>query len=139
MQPWFRKAPRWAWVLQEEEHLPVMSRSLISIRPRRQIPARAGPEHITGCPPALPPSCSRLGDQRDRTRLQPSCLLPAQAGCPIGLSVASSSTHGGRWAWGSSGRRAGRHWLGLPAVGTQAGSCSAPPSQPTSRCRTPLS
>lgn len=61
MQPRLRKAPRWAWVLQDEEHLPVMSRSLISIRPRRQIPATAGPEHVKACPPALQPSHRGLG------------------------------------------------------------------------------
>lgn len=51
MQPRLRKAPRCAWLPQDEEHLPVMSRSLISMRPRRQIPAGAGAEPITGCSP----------------------------------------------------------------------------------------
>lgn len=42
MQPRLRKAPRCAWLPQDEEHLPVMSRSLISMRPRRQIRRQEG-------------------------------------------------------------------------------------------------
>lgn len=83
MQPRLRKAPRWAWVLQDEEHLPVMSLSLISIRPRRQIPASAEPAPMTGCPPAL-----QLGEKRLETCLQPSCPLPTQAGHPAVLTEA---------------------------------------------------
>lgn len=56
MQPRCREAPRWLWVLQDDEHLPLMSCSLISIRPRRQIPARAQDWSATPvCPPAFSP------------------------------------------------------------------------------------
>lgn len=109
--------PGWLRALQDEEHPPDTSRSLSSIRPRRQIPE--GRQHRSaslGCPPSLFPSPFGVRGERD-----------------------PPATHGGRWVWGSSGRRAGRSWPGPPAAGSQAGSCSAPPSPPTSRCRAPAS
>lgn len=109
--------PGWLRALQDEEHPPDTSRSLSSIRPRRQIPE--GRQHRSaslGCPPSLFPSPFGVRGERD-----------------------PPATHGGRWVWGSSGRRAGRSWPGPPAAGSRAGSCSAPPSPPTSRCRAPAS
>lgn len=85
MHPRLRKSPRCTWVLQDEEHLPVMSRSLISIRPRRQIPARAGPERVTGCPAALQPPCSGRGEKRDQGRASiPPASSPRRQGPPLG-------------------------------------------------------
>lgn len=92
-----------------------MSRSLISMRPRRQIPAGAGAEPGTGC---------SAGSLRDKEGSGTRWRIPR-------------GTHGGRRAWGSSGRRTGRRWQGPPAAGSRAGSCSAPRSPPTSHCRAP--
>lgn len=84
-QPRLRAAPRCVWLPQDEEHLPPMSRSLISMRPRRQIPAGtgAGAEPMRGARDVLQP--------RWRPALYPPVLTEAGGpGAPAAVGLAGA-------------------------------------------------